>query len=156
MPVTVPRNATDPSRYHSTPCVYALAVTHCPPCALDSSSTNTITISAPFAFITCDSVTPGDSYARVRSRRSSRGLCDHSRSKACDGSPEVMEACACSVILRLFLYYRPNFGPDAGLPTLPCLGEATLTRVLTHRSVHARPAHRFEDDDANPDNEKCV
>jgi hypothetical protein len=154
--MTAPWNTTGPSRYYFVPCVDALAVTYCPPCALDSSSTNKITISALFASIACVSVTTGDSYAHVRSRRSSRGLCDHSRAKACDGSPEVMQACACIVILRLCLYYRPSFGPDAGLPTLPCLGEATLTRVLTHRSVHARPAHRFEDDDANPDNEKYV
>ena len=44
-------------------------------------------------------------------------------------------------------------------PPLPTIRDAALLRqVFTHRSLHARPTHMFEDppDDPSPDNEMCV
>lgn len=55
-------------------------------------------------------------------------------------------------------FYRPGISA-ADLPPLPPLNkQSLLTQIFTHRSVHARPTHIFEDaaDDPAPDNEVCV
>ena len=58
----------------------------------------------------------------------------------------------------LSTFSRPDVSA-ADLPALPILRqEALVTQIFTHRSVHARPTHIFEDaaDDPAPDNEMCV
>ncbi|KAG6891714.1 hypothetical protein C0992_010117 [Termitomyces sp. T32_za158] len=58
---------------------------------------------------------------------------------------------------------KPDFGPDeCNFPPLPTIRSREIEqRVYTHRSLHARPNHVFEDhpSDLSPDNEKrslCV
>ncbi|KXN89461.1 Ribonuclease 3 [Leucoagaricus sp. SymC.cos] len=53
---------------------------------------------------------------------------------------------------------NPDFGPnDANFPPLPEIKNASIRQqVFTHRSLHGRPTHVFEDhpNDLSPDNEK--
>lgn len=59
--------------------------------------------------------------------------------------------------VALIRHIRPSFG-SSGLPPLPKLKPMTLERTMTHRSVHARPAHGFEGSESEPlvDNEQRV
>ncbi|TFK43849.1 ribonuclease III domain-containing protein [Crucibulum laeve] len=71
-------------------------------------------------------------------------------------SPQIYQALAINS-LRL-RRSRPDFGPDSVLlPPLPAIrSEAIRQQVFTHRSLHGRPTHIFEDhpNDLSPDNEK--
>ncbi|KAG6885470.1 hypothetical protein C0993_001335 [Termitomyces sp. T159_Od127] len=55
---------------------------------------------------------------------------------------------------------KPDFGPDGrDFPPLPTIHSSEIEqRVYTHRSLHARPTHVFEDhpSDLSPDNENSL
>lgn len=60
------------------------------------------------------------------------------------------------MLIRLLI--RPDFGlNDIDFPPLPDIKDIDIRKqVFTHRSLHGRPTHLFEDNhgDLSPDNEK--